>query len=343
MEKAIPATVAPRGVSSGLKAVGFLVAQTRAASFWLMRAGILILYWGCLMLASFLPLRWSFGIARRIGRLTYWRRRRAVEREMATMGPRLGLTPEQTDSTARRAFENASSEDLELCLYSRLSKENFGKLIEIRGLENISKALNDGRGAILYSGHLRGFATLGATWGLLGYKVNHIDRGPRTESREHPIDHCFYQWRRRVIQDKPGIRFLLASETNYSVALQAAKALQRNEIVTVLIDLPLSKRTVEVDFLGMRATFPAGPAVIARSTGAPLLNFYVYRPHTWGPLVAEIGPPYHASQNLTVTMQHCASRLEERILQHPADWATWLFPNWNQHLTPVATADHPQR
>lgn len=328
MEKAIPATVAPRGVSSGLKAAGFLVAQTRAASFWLMRAGILILYWGCLMLASLLPLRWSFGIARQLGRAAYWWRRRSVGPQIATLGLMLGLNRREAQLTARRTFELGASEDLDRWLYSRTAGQRIDDLIEIRGLENLAGALSRGKGAIICSGHCRSITALGVALGLRGYKINHL---AGVIGRGHAIDHWFYS-RHREVEEKVGIRFLTVSPTSSSVGLQAAKALQRNQIVNVFIDDPFDARAVEVNFLNGRVSFPIGPAVLAKATGAPLLNYYVYRPEAWVPLIAEFSPPLYASEDIGAVVQECASRLEEKIIQHPAGWYKWLSPKWRIKL-----------
>jgi len=116
-------------------------------------------------------------------------------------------------------------------------------------------------------------------------------------------------------------------KSDRAVALHVSRALKRNEMVGIIIDVSFNERNAEVDFLGGRVQFGAGPAHLARATGAPILPFYVYRPERWHPQVVEIGPPIYASDDPVATMQQCVSSPEERTRQYPADWLARMDPN----------------
>jgi len=95
-------------------------------------------------------------------------------------------------------------------------------------------------------------------------------------------------------------------------------------VVPLLADRDLSSRGVEVRFFGGRTRMPAGPALLALRTGAPL-----YVAHMWyepdrpvarldGPIeVPTDGPLDARARELT---QRVADRLAEGIARHPEDW-----------------------
>jgi len=301
--------------------------------FWLIQVSGGLVYWSLLLLISRLPVKWSFAIVRRLARLIYPLQRRRYERTIRALGPRLGLSAAEADHVLQCHLEHAKCEDLEACLVARLPKQGLQDLIQIRGLENLQEALSQGKGAILYSGHCRGTPMLGVALSLSGYQINFVHTFEFPGRPEERIRHWLYLYydrlRKGFLNRKFGIRFLMISSAgNPTAALQAARALRRNELVTVLLDsfIPFTDRDVEVDFLNRRETVPSGPAVLAKLTGAPLLSYYVYRTEAWVPQIAEIGPPTYASEDLMGTLQHCVSALERQILQHPASWGAWLYP-----------------
>ena len=57
--------------------------------------------------------------------------------------------------------------------------------------------------------------------------------------------------------------------------LDAVKALRRNEIVAMLGDRIESQKTMVFDFFGRETPFPVGVAMLAMTTGAPVLPVFV--------------------------------------------------------------------
>lgn len=277
-----------------------------------------------LYLISLLPRSAAFSAARWIGRARYRRKRRAIQLNegFADVADR-----QRVETWVRDSFELASCEDLEACLYPRLREaKNLSKLIEIRGLENLDRVLERGKGAILYSGHVRGHFTLFAALGRLGYKPNLVGRVPGWGHL--PAQRRFYEWRDAVLQRSLGCRFVPILNNNPGVAAKAVNALRRNEVVMIEIDKTASQSTAGVRFFNRKEEFPRGPVLIAQASGAPLLSFFLHRTEAWLPLVGEIGPPHHVSSDLAESLQHCASRLEEKIRLHPAMWYHLWLPQW---------------
>jgi lauroyl/myristoyl acyltransferase len=151
---------------------------------------------------------------------------------------------------------------------------------------------------------------------------------------QNPVKRWFTDHFNRLLEDRFACRFLWTLPDSFGVAVQAANALRKNEIVLVLVDLSFSAENVDVDFLGGPARFPAGPALLAEATGAPLLDYYIYRSKERPAQVAEIGPPATVTSGRTPeAVQECATRLETHIRRHPAGWSPWLIGDWKLFAT----------
>jgi KDO2-lipid IV(A) lauroyltransferase len=100
--------------------------------------------------------------------------------------------------------------------------------------------------------------------------------------------------------------------------------LGKAHVVPLLADRDLSARGVEVRFFGGRTRMPAGPAVLALRTGAPLYVVSMwYEPDAaCGYLQGPLPVPTEGPLNLRVRQltQQIADQLAAGIAEHPQDW-----------------------
>jgi lauroyl/myristoyl acyltransferase len=102
--------------------------------------------------------------------------------------------------------------------------------------------------------------------------------------------------------------------------------LAESRIVPLLADRDMSVRGIDVDFFGGRARMPAGPALLALRTGAPLFCCSLWYEDGLacgridGPL--PVPPPGSGSLDARVRVltQTVADTLAEGIAKHPGDW-----------------------
>lgn len=100
--------------------------------------------------------------------------------------------------------------------------------------------------------------------------------------------------------------------------------LAQGHLVPLLADRDLSSRGVEVNFFGARTRMPAGPALLALRTGAPLYVLSMwYEPDAvaarlHGPL--PLPPGDNLPDRVQVLTQAVADRLAVGIAAHPQDW-----------------------
>ena len=103
-------------------------------------------------------------------------------------------------------------------------------------------------------------------------------------------------------------------------------AARRRMCVPLLADRDLSARGVEVEFFGGRTRMPAGPALLALRTGAPLYVVSLWydgdrpRGRLDGPI--PVPPPESGALDARVQAltQQIADALAAGIAEHPADW-----------------------
>jgi lauroyl/myristoyl acyltransferase len=102
-----------------------------------------------------------------------------------------------------------------------------------------------------------------------------------------------------------------------------AERLEQGWFVALLSDRDLSRNGVEVEFFGGRTRMPAGPAILAIQTGAPLyaVDLFFTEKQTVG-RIRRITPPTEGSLDVRVkrTTQLLADAFAAGIAAHPQDW-----------------------
>jgi lauroyl/myristoyl acyltransferase len=273
---------------------------------------------------SFLPRRAAYAAGRAIGRLEYHLRHPGVQLHDVLVQ---SADPEQVESWRRRSCEMSVCEDIDFYAYSRARGRNADKIIEVRGVENLEAALARGKGALLFSGHIRGHYTLFAALAAQGFTLNIVGCHPNRRLTG-ATRRCYTRHMARLTS-RNRLTFIWLYHDDFAVAVRATNALRRNEVVILEIDAPVppeqpDAEMVEVEMLGGKMKLAAGHLQLARASGAPLLDFYVYRTEDWSAQIGEIGTPIDLLPDAESTVQACASRLEAHVRAHPAQW--WARP-----------------
>lgn len=126
---------------------------------------------------------------------------------------------------------------------------------------------------------------------------------------------------RRFVDYRRGLGFEVVVADDPRAAHRALTGrLRRGGVVCLIADRDLSGTGVDVSFLGGAARLPAGPARLARLTGAALHPAYaVFAGSAWGVQVGpEIAVPDRAAEAAAV--QALADAFGELIAGRPEDW-----------------------
>ncbi|GDX21423.1 lipid A biosynthesis lauroyl acyltransferase [Actinomycetes bacterium] len=94
-------------------------------------------------------------------------------------------------------------------------------------------------------------------------------------------------------------------------------------VIALAADRDLSKSGIDVTFFGGPARMPAGPALLAIRTGAPLISAYVSYTQSGIHIdFTRINLPTEGSESERVValVQKCADLFAEGIAQYPQDW-----------------------
>jgi phosphatidylinositol dimannoside acyltransferase len=199
----------------------------------------------------------------------------------------------------------------------------------------IDADLAAGRGCVVALPHAGNWDAAGAWAVATGWSLVTVQERLRPEA----LFRRFMAYR-----EKLGMEILPAKGGTRPPLEVLTERLRQGYMVALLADRDLSSRGVEVDFFGGRTRMPAGPALLALRTGAPLytMTSWYGRRTAHGALVGPIELPTAGSLDERVrhTTQLVADALASGIAAHPADWHM-LQPLWLSDLAAPAAPSGP--
>ena len=124
---------------------------------------------------------------------------------------------------------------------------------------------------------------------------------------------------------------VIALEAHHGVGNALTTALADNKLIGLLSDRDLTGRGIEVEMFGARRRMPAGPAMLALSTGAPVAVVGTFQtPTGWHGVVWPLDMPERTGDrrtDATAITQAIAEAFERLISMSPADWHVFE-PAW---------------
>ena len=256
-------------------------------------------------------------IARASSRITPARRRMAA-RNLQRADPTLrGLRLQRATS---RLFESYGRYWVESFRLPGSTLEEIDAGFTAEGLEHIEAARQAGTGSIMALPHLGG-------WEWAGFWLTRVMGIPVTAVVEELEPPELFEWfveLRRAI----GMEVVPLGPEAGRATIRALKA---NHILALLCDRDLTGDGVEVEFFGERTTLPAGPAVLALRTGAPLHPTAIYfrgdKRHGVVRPALDTSRQGTLREDMARITQDVAHALEELIREAPEQWHL-LQPNW---------------
>jgi KDO2-lipid IV(A) lauroyltransferase len=213
------------------------------------------------------PIEWNLCTARLLARIWVWvtprHRDLAVAHLTASLGDR--YTPAQIKRIAHRCLESVAMFAVEVvCLPRLVNKFTWTRYIRLVDFEEVLRIILSGRGAILVTGHYGSFELTGHLLATLGFDVAAVMR---------PLDNVHFN------------RFLVQTRRTHGLnlldkkgAMETAEGvLEQGALLAFIGDQDAGRKGLFVDFFGRAASAYKSIALLAMSTGAPIIVGYVRR------------------------------------------------------------------
>ncbi len=269
--------------------------------------------------------------------LWLWASRRCASIHMAVKKPNLTATAETLNSQGMEVSDIELAHDLLSGNYLEnieTVSEYLGykgeRNVVVDGVANITRALECGRGVILWHSPFRGAALLEKrAYGCAGLSVTHM------RSYTHPYSSTAFglgllnpvktrienQYLENVVMLVPG--------GGRAALQQLTQALQNNQVVSVTA-LGSGKNAIGVPFLGGGLKLARGVPSLAYATGAiviPTATSILSGPK----YVVEFEAPLEVDNGLSepefqkALVEAYADRMAPRVRSHPGSWRGWIL------------------
>jgi lauroyl/myristoyl acyltransferase len=193
-------------------------------------------------------------------------------REAAHANLRALAATDRPDLAEPRALERAARAmfaSYHLFLFEYLGQRRFAPRaleshVRFRGMEILYRAAAPGRGAVVSVPHLGNWEIAGLALARLGFVI-HVVTGVQF--------HRLLTRSARAMKEAASIRVSTVKEGSRPLLA----TLRSGGLVILLVDGDVFARALPARFFGRVIPFPAGPALLARRTGAPLLHAHAER------------------------------------------------------------------
>jgi KDO2-lipid IV(A) lauroyltransferase len=283
----------------------------------------------CSWIAWSLPRRARYWVADRLGELLYRLSptyRHNVQDNLFHVLDLPHDSPEVT-AAAQQIFRVSSRNFADLLTVPRESNQEINRRVDvIRGSYSLlDAALDEGKGALIISGHLGAFDILGQVLHARGYKLTVVTA--RTTARGL-FDAVTY------LRGKRGMNLV---EATPSGVRRAISAVRRGEIAVFVTDRDFFQSGRQIDFFGEPTTLPLGAVRIAREADAPIVPIFAERvPGGHGITILpafRVPRTGNPDADLSAGISRIATTLEEAIGRSPDQWVMF------QKVWPSAPAD----
>lgn len=192
------------------------------------------------------------------------------------------------------------------------SKEQLLTDFALDGEDRLGADVASGRGAVVALPHAGNWDAAGAWVAAMGWPIATVAERLKPEA----VYQRFLAYRRGL-----GMEIIPTDAAPFD---RLVERLDQGYVVPLLADRDLSPRGVEVTFFGGRARMPAGPALLALRTGAPLYTVTMwYEPERARCALSqpiEVPTEGPLDQRVRDLTQKVADGLAAGIAQHPEDW-----------------------
>jgi KDO2-lipid IV(A) lauroyltransferase len=269
-----------------------------------------------------MPPRIAIALGRAMGRIAYasaGNLRRTGERNLELAFPE--KSERERTEILRSCFRSLGRELGVFSQFSTASPHSLLSLTDCEGLEHLEAAKAQGRGVILFTGHLGAWELTSFALSLMGHPLSFLVRridNPKVE---------------RLVDDSR-TRFGNKTLDKLSAARSMVKILRTGETLGLLLDLnTLDDEAIFVDFFGIPASTNFMVAKLALRTQAPIIPIFAPWEEEREKFVLLIQQPVsiEGSGNEEEDVLRLTAKLslvvEEYVRRYPDQWL-WIHKRW---------------
>ncbi len=256
---------------------------------------------------------WLFGQA---ADLASWRAGGSVRQLRANLVRVTGgkLSEQELDALVRAAMRSYARYWLETFRLPSMDVSTTLARVSTDGAQHLQAAAEAGRGVVVALPH-------SGNWDVAGLWLVQQGHGFSTVAERLKPESLYDKF--VAYRESLGMRVLPLTGGERPPMQVLAERLQAGEVICLVAERDLSRHGVQVDFFGEPTRMPAGPALLAATTGAALLPVHLHYTETgWSQW---IGPPVDLGEGrlrdrVQRGTQSLADAFASRIAEYPADW-----------------------
>lgn len=259
----------------------------------------------------------SVGVADIAWALSRGRRARLTENYRLVFGG--GLASGRAHRLTRSAFRHMARNVVDFLRFPRLSPRVIRGMTSVEGVEHLRQGMEDGKGAILVTGHIGNWELGGGLLASFGFPTNVVAESiapARTLFLKDRIRRLYTGHRRAV-----GMRVIPLESSGPA----SYRCLRRGDLLVLLGDRDISATGIAVTMFGETVRVPRGPAVLSLRLGAPIFTGYLVRDRS-GRYRGIVDPsiPFQASGDFERDVRELTKvvtgRLESYVRRFPDQW-----------------------
>ena len=280
---------------------------------------------GFLAAGRIIPMRLTFGLAARLGRLAYrlGRNRRALALHNLELALGRETSPEQREEIARASFANLFIAFAEVLHYFPLHFVDHTRYFTFEGVEILEQYRRQKQGVFLISGHFGGWATMPL--------VPRFPEGPLMHMVARLMTNRYLQDLMDELAEPYHLRILTGRGKGSLIEEGAA----RGEWFCFWMDQEARRdQGLFVKFFGQDASTFAVPGYLAWKNSIPLVPYWVVRKEP-GRFQVIIRPALRyelvedKDENNRRVAQAIVAEVESMVRAHPEQWL-WAHNRWRR-------------
>ena len=225
---------------------------------------------------------------------------------------KLDKNNKEVAATVRKIYINWFLTVADFLKHKRVSKEKLKQIIEITGLENLDKALEKGKGVVIFTAHIGN-----VEWGACRVAAEGYGIWVVGIHRPYEPNNKFFESRRLA----KGVRIVYVNKS----LLNIFRILKNNEIIAMPTDWDSQGTAHAHDFFGKKAYIPFGPVEIAMKSGAPLIPCFIHRTTKYNHFIEmekplELETEGEKKELIDINTAKMAKVLQKYIKEHIDQW-----------------------